>query len=96
MNKQQSRGKHQICAEIETTNCFEKYLDIENMNIRKSITKMRISSHKFPIEMGRYEGKDRDNRIKERRKQQISRKRRGKTITTTDREDKLGGNTEQT
>ena len=62
-NKQRLKGKHQIYAEIKTTNCFEKYLDIENMNIRKAIIKMRISSHKFPIETGRYEGKERDNRI---------------------------------
>jgi hypothetical protein len=60
--KQQSKGKHQIYAEIKTQNCFEKYLDIENMNIRKAITKMRISSHKFPIETGRYEGKERHER----------------------------------
>ena len=54
-NKQQQKGKHQIYAEIKTQNCFEKYLDIENMNVRKAITKMRISSHKFPIKTGRYE-----------------------------------------
>ena len=61
--KQQLQGKHQVYAEIKTKNCFEKYLAIENMNIRKAISKMRISSHKFPIETGRYEGKDRNNRI---------------------------------
>ena len=53
----QLQGKHQVYAEIKTKNCFEKYLVIENMNIRKAITKMRISSHKFPIETGRYEEK---------------------------------------
>ena len=63
INKQKSNGKHQIYAEIKTQNCFEKYLDIENMNIRKAITKMRISSHKFPIETGRYEGKERHERL---------------------------------
>ena len=57
------QGKHQLYAEIKTKNCFEKYFDIENMNIRKAITKMRISSHKFPIETGRYERKERNDRI---------------------------------
>ena len=62
-DRKHSKGKHQLYAEIKTKNSFEKYLDIDNMNIRKAITKMRISSHKFPIETGRYEGKERENRI---------------------------------
>ena len=33
------------------------------MNIRKAITKMRISSHKFPIETGRFEERERSDRI---------------------------------
>ena len=33
------------------------------MNIRKAITKMRVSSHKFPIETGRYEKRERCDRI---------------------------------
>ena len=61
--KQLLNGKLLSYAEIKTKNCFEQYLGIENMNIRKAITKIRISAHKFPIETGRYEGKTRDDRI---------------------------------
>ena len=61
--KKQLLGKHQIYAEIKTKNSFEKYFDIENINIRKAISKIRISSHKFPIETGRYEKRDKNNRI---------------------------------
>ena len=57
------KGKHQMYAEIKTKNEFENYLEIENMNIRKAITKMRTSSDKFPIETGRYENKERSDRI---------------------------------
>ena len=62
--QQRLKGKHQIYAEIKTKNCFERYIEIEgNMNIRKAITKMRISSHKFPIETGRYEKREKSDRI---------------------------------
>ena len=37
--KFKQQGNHQQYAEIKTKNCFEKYFDIENMNIRKAITK---------------------------------------------------------
>ena len=61
--RQQLKGKLQIYAEIKTKNCFEKYLGLENMNIRKAITKIRISSHKFPIETGRFEEREKSDRI---------------------------------
>ena len=57
------QGKHHLYAEIKTNNCLEKYFEIDNMNIRKAIAKMRTSSHKFPIETGRYERKERYDRI---------------------------------
>ena len=36
---------------------------MENPKFRQAITKFRISTHKFPIETGRYENKAQCNRI---------------------------------
>ena len=36
---------------------FEQYLNLSNPKPRQSITKPRISAHKFPIETGRFENK---------------------------------------
>ena len=35
---------------------FEKYLHLNNAKGRRSLTKVRISNHKLPIEVGRTDG----------------------------------------
>ena len=43
---------------------MERYLSvIQNMEMRRYITKFRISAHKFPIETGRYINTERQNRL---------------------------------
>ena len=43
---------------------FEDYLnDLSNNEIRKNLTRLRLSSHNLAIESGRYEGIERQNRI---------------------------------
>jgi hypothetical protein len=43
---------------------YEAYLDkISNNTIRKHLTRFRLSSHNLEIELGRYHGIDRENRI---------------------------------
>lgn len=41
----------------------EKYLEINDPTVRKSVTQLRLSNHKLPIETGRYTGIDRNNRL---------------------------------
>ena len=43
---------------------MERYLTvIQNMEMRSYITKFRISTHRFPIETGRYMNTERQNRL---------------------------------
>jgi hypothetical protein len=43
---------------------LEKYLTIvNNFELRRSFTKLRISSHRLQIELGRYQGVPRHNRV---------------------------------
>ena len=43
---------------------FEKYLDVLNIRkYRKAFTKLRVSSHRLNIEVGRHQGLPRENRI---------------------------------
>jgi hypothetical protein len=49
---------------IKTQVSREKYLsNIKNESYRKSVTCLRISSHKFPIETGRYNNTEQEQRI---------------------------------
>ena len=41
----------------KTSFCFEKYLDDVPHHIRKHITRLRLSSHSFPVEVQRYNKK---------------------------------------
>lgn len=62
-HKKYSEGKLKLYTSIKERPGFESYLNMENSNLRKAITKFRISAHKFPIETGRYEKKAPNDRI---------------------------------
>ena len=42
-------GKLLLYKELKKTYRFENYLNIQNYEFRKSITKVRLSDHDFPI-----------------------------------------------
>ena len=47
-------GKLEIYTHVKSNNHFERYLfEISNLDIRKAISKLRLSAHKLPIEKGR-------------------------------------------
>ena len=48
---------------IKTDFVYEPYLDILDRNLRIALTKVRLSSHAFNIERGRWEKVDRENRL---------------------------------
>ena len=50
-------------SQIKQTYAFEPYLNIGNDNHRKAITKLRLSSHKLEIEVGRWKKLTREERI---------------------------------
>ena len=51
-------------AKVKNSFEYEEYLDkISNNTIRKYLTRFRLSSHNLEIELGRYHGIDRENRI---------------------------------
>ena len=52
-----------LLSQIKQTYTFEPYLNIGNGNHRKAITKLRLSSHKLEIELGRWNKITRDERI---------------------------------
>ena len=58
-----SQGKLDLYTSLKESPGFENYLNIPNQKLRQAITRMRISSHKFPIETGRFEHKERSERI---------------------------------
>ena len=52
---QNSQGKLRTYCQFKTSFCKENYLNIlKNFDLRKAITKFRISSHRLKIETGRY------------------------------------------
>ena len=51
-------------AKFKETFCYEDYLDkSKNDKLRKSFSRLRLSSHSLEIETGRYNGVDRINRL---------------------------------
>ena len=58
-----SQGKLRLCTHLKVRPGFEQFPDLSNPNLRQSITKLRISAHKFPIEIGRFENKAPAERI---------------------------------
>ena len=58
-----SQGKVRLYTHLKVRPGFEQYLNLSNPNLRKFITKRRISEHKFPIEIARFENKAPPERI---------------------------------
>ena len=56
-------GKLHFLAKLKNTHVFEPYLNINNFEHRRAITKIRTSSHKLEIETGRWNKMQRENRI---------------------------------
>ena len=57
-------SKLEYYCQFKTSFCFEKYLDvIQNDLVRKQLSRFRLSSHSLEIEVGRYHGTARENRI---------------------------------
>ncbi len=48
-------GKLRTLYKIKRKLCFEHYLDkVINVNSRQAVTRLRLSSHRLPVELGRY------------------------------------------
>ena len=62
-HKKYSKGKLKFYTSIKERPGFENYLNMGNPKFRQTITKFRISAHKFAIETGRYENKVQWDRI---------------------------------
>ena len=45
---------NRLFKHIKTSHCFEPYLNITNRAVRTSISKIRLSSHLFLVERGRW------------------------------------------
>ena len=56
-------GKLTFLAKIKDTHKFEEYLNIDNFEHRRAITKLRTSSHKLEIETGRLNNIPKEDRI---------------------------------
>ena len=52
-----SQGKLRHYTRLKVRPGFEQYLNLSNPKLWQSITKLRISAHKFLIETGRFENK---------------------------------------
>ena len=52
-----SQGKLRLYTCLKVRPGFEQYLNLSNPKLRQSITKLRISAYKFPIEIGHFENK---------------------------------------
>ena len=65
INKDKSKncGKMNFLSQIKQTYAFEPYLNIGNDNHCKAITKLRLSSHRLEIEVGRWKKLTREERI---------------------------------
>ena len=60
----QSMSKLDVYCALKTNFKYEEYLDkIENENLHKPFSSIRLSAHKLEIEVGRYTGIVRENRI---------------------------------
>ena len=62
-DKNKNCGKMNFLSQIKQTYAFEPYLNIGNDNHRKAITKLRLSSHRLEIEVGRWKNLTREERI---------------------------------
>ena len=60
--QEQKLWKNDFSSQIKQTYTFEPYLNIGNVNHRKALTKLRLSSHKLEIEVGRWNKITRDER----------------------------------
>ena len=58
-----SQGKRRLYTNLKVRPGFEQYLNLSNPKLKQSITKLRISAHKFPIKIGRFENKSPAERI---------------------------------
>lgn len=57
-------GKLDFYLKFKDKFCQERYLSVLKLpNKRRSMTRFRMSSHRLPIELGRYKGLDREKRI---------------------------------
>ena len=56
-------GKMQFLRQLKDTYSFETYLNIENDQHRKSISQIRLSSHRLAIETGRWQKIPKENRL---------------------------------
>ena len=55
IQQQENQGKFRSFKKFKTNLNFEEYLnDISNIKHRQAVTKLRISSHRLPVESGRY------------------------------------------
>ena len=55
IQQQKNQGKLRTFKKFKTNLNFEEYLsDISNIKHRQAVTKLRISSHRLPVESGRY------------------------------------------
>jgi hypothetical protein len=52
-----------LYSQIKVNIAREKYLNLRDANIRKSVSELRLSSHKLPIEVGRYRNLPRQARL---------------------------------
>ncbi|XP_053386465.1 uncharacterized protein LOC128550759 [Mercenaria mercenaria] len=60
----QSMSKLDYYSKFKTEFCFEKYIDVlTNEGLRKELSCFRLSSHKLEIELGRFVGTVRNERI---------------------------------
>ena len=57
------RGKMQFLRGMKDTYSFEPYLNIQNDQHRKSISRLRLSSHRLAIETGRWQKIPKENRL---------------------------------
>jgi hypothetical protein len=62
-NKISECSKLSLYSSLKTNLVMEPYLKLPDKNIRKSITELRISTHKLPIEIGRWKNIERSNRL---------------------------------
>ena len=55
IQQQENQGKLRTFKKFKTNLNYEEYLgDISNIKHRQAVTKLRISSHRLPVESGRY------------------------------------------
>ena len=63
IQQQENQGKLRTFKKFKTNLNFQEYLnDISNIKHRQAVTKLRISSHRLPVESGRYNNNPFDKR----------------------------------